>query len=350
MIATRHTVPDGKQRPAPPAADEPPQPARHGQRGDDRDPADEDQVPRAVLGKPLLQREQDQRPDDRALNGPDAADQHHEQHLHAVLHGEHRGGLYELRLQRDKRADRSRACRGREVGKQPYPADPDAEDARGDRIATDGPRVKPEPGSHEQEHAADRECRDDQRGPVDHRLAEHRAVARQSWQADAGGAADRGGKGHRDLEHRGHDQAGHREVAAGQPEQQPGHRKGHQPRDDRRGGDARERVDPVHRDQVQAVRADAEVRVLPERRQAAEAGQQVPRGGHRDEGERHDQRLLRGTAGEVGHGGEHRQPHGKRPDRAGGRRAPPAHLDLRGPRHRCDLVTLHPVTCAVLAC
>src|ERR1700730_3663175 len=46
----------------------------------DRDHAQDDEIPRAVIGEQLAQPEIDQHADDRALERADAADHHHEDH------------------------------------------------------------------------------------------------------------------------------------------------------------------------------------------------------------------------------------------------------------------------------
>ncbi len=71
-----------------PLLDQTPQPLGQQQREGDRGGAQADQIPGALIGEPVLDREEDRGPDERSLEGAQAADQHHEDHVRRPLHAE----------------------------------------------------------------------------------------------------------------------------------------------------------------------------------------------------------------------------------------------------------------------
>ena len=64
-----------------------PNAARQPERDDDSERTQDDQIPHAVVVKGLFKNEKDHRSDDGALEGTNAADQHHEDHECRVLDG-----------------------------------------------------------------------------------------------------------------------------------------------------------------------------------------------------------------------------------------------------------------------
>src|SRR5215469_15941086 len=86
-------VPDRQQRPAAPGGQLAPDPAGYGQHHRDRHGPDRDEVPGAVASELLLHGEEDDRADDRPFHRAQAADDHHEQHVRAVVDVEHGAGV-----------------------------------------------------------------------------------------------------------------------------------------------------------------------------------------------------------------------------------------------------------------
>src|SRR6185436_16931693 len=91
--------------PAPALADEAPDALRRHQHGNDGDAAQDDEIPAAEAGEELAQHEEDQRADDRSLDGADAADDDDEDHVGGpVEHAEAGVGRDPQLLQEDQTA------------------------------------------------------------------------------------------------------------------------------------------------------------------------------------------------------------------------------------------------------
>src|SRR5450432_2180505 len=71
--------------------------------------AEADEVPRAAVGEPVLDREEDDRPDQRTFERAETSDQHHENHVGAVLHTKDRLRLDEQRVGQDECTGRAAA-------------------------------------------------------------------------------------------------------------------------------------------------------------------------------------------------------------------------------------------------
>jgi hypothetical protein len=107
-----------EQAPAGAVGDQAPQPPPGGQGDQDRDRAEQDQVPGAVAGQGLLQHEEDDGTDDRPFDRAHPADDDDEDHERGPVDAERRLRLHPQQVQVDHRAGQRAAERRHQVDQE----------------------------------------------------------------------------------------------------------------------------------------------------------------------------------------------------------------------------------------
>ena len=203
-----------------------PQPLGHEEGEDDGDRTEADEVPRALVGELVLDREEDDGAEDRALEGAEAADEHHEDHVGGVLHAEDRLGLDEQRVREDQRPGRAAAEAGQHEEHEPQRSHANAERRRRLLVVAQGLQCRAGLAAEQQEQQPEEQDDEAQRHPVDVGMAHRGVVDVEPAQRDAGATAQPLVEDDEQCEGLGHHPGPDGELAAAQPQ--------HEQRDERR--------------------------------------------------------------------------------------------------------------------
>ncbi len=305
-----------------------PQPLGREQHHDDGDQPQKHQIPGPERRKPRAQKDEDDGPDDRPLDGPQPADDDDENHIGRPVHQrERRIGRNARLLQEIERADQPRPERGEHIDQELGAVDIDPHAFGGDLSVLDGRKRQPQPRA-QHDIGDDHDHHDNrQRPPIDDDLARRRRAnpeqlcgeiapdhfrSGRARQRRAGAPAQCRPDGGDQPEHFGHHPGDHREIGALQSEHHPPHRNGQQRHEPRRDQHRNQRIGPHHDHHVEhAVGAHAHKGLLPHRDQPRIAGHEVPALRKPDQHEDQDQILKQRAIDETGCGeqGQHHKAH-----------------------------------------
>src|ERR1044071_5005137 len=158
--AALEAVAEGEQLEVEALLEPAPQAAGHEEGEDDRGDAEADEVPGAAVGEPVLDGEEGDGADQRALEGAEAADEDHEDHVGGPLDAEDRLRLDEEGVGADEPPRGAAAERGEDEEEELAGVDADAERRGGVLVVAD--RLERGAGGRAQDEEHEAEQEDDE--------------------------------------------------------------------------------------------------------------------------------------------------------------------------------------------